>query len=166
MHLSTPQWRMASGGSYRHLGYMLATRISENIWRIREAKGLSRTQLAQRCDPVTSSQQIERLEKGERRLTVDWIERIATALDVDPAELIAGEERQFELSPQVADMVALEFARFVTRGDEPDRETVEGLSILVQDLSATFADVPEARRDPQVMRPVLRLLTRQRGRQS
>lgn len=145
---------------------MLAGRIAENIWRIREAKGLSRTQLAQRCSPVTSSQQIERLEKGERRLTVDWIERLAGALGIDPAELIAGDQQTYELTQQVANEMALEMARFVLRGGEPEAETVEGLAILIQDLSATFADSPEARHDAQVVRPLVRALARRLDRQS
>ena len=36
----------------------------------------------------TSNQQISRLEKGERRLTVDWLLRIAKALQVEPDELL------------------------------------------------------------------------------
>lgn len=36
----------------------------------------------------TSGQQIERLEKGQRNLTVDWLDRAAEALSVSPADLI------------------------------------------------------------------------------
>lgn len=36
----------------------------------------------------TSGQQIERLEKGQRRLSTIWIDRLAAALDVSPQELI------------------------------------------------------------------------------
>jgi hypothetical protein len=115
--------------------------------------------------PPTSGQQIEKLEKGQRQLDTDWIERIAAAFGIDPAELVAGEHR-FELTEQVAGEVAEVLARFVLRGDEPDQETVQGLAILIQDLSATFADAPEARHDPQLARPVVRALARQHGRRS
>lgn len=37
----------------------------------------------------TSRQQIARLENGDRRLTVGWMQRVAKALGVDPADLIA-----------------------------------------------------------------------------
>jgi hypothetical protein len=57
-------------------------------------------------------------------------------------------------------------ARFVLRGDEPDRAILQGLAILIQEMSATFADVPEARVDAQVARPVVRALARQHGRRS
>lgn len=144
---------------------MLAGRIAQNIERLRNARGWSRPALGQRCVPPTSGQQIERLEKNQRRLTIEWIERLAGAFKVDPAELIA-EGSQFELTEQVADEVALTVARFVLRGDEPDQETVQGLSILIQDLSATFSDTPEARLDAQVVRPVVRALARQRDRRS
>ncbi len=36
----------------------------------------------------TSQPQIDRLEKGERRLTMDWVARIAAALSVPPAALL------------------------------------------------------------------------------
>ena len=55
--------------------------------RIREAKGLSQPDLAKKAD--TSQQQIDRLEKGERRLTLSWARRLARALgpDVKPKDL-------------------------------------------------------------------------------
>lgn len=37
----------------------------------------------------TSQPQITRLENGERRLTEDWLRRLAKALDVEPADIIA-----------------------------------------------------------------------------
>jgi phage repressor protein C with HTH and peptisase S24 domain len=41
----------------------------------------------------TSNQQISRLEKGERRLTVDWLLRFAKALQVDPDDLLDPADR-------------------------------------------------------------------------
>lgn len=145
---------------------MLGDRIREEIARLRNRRGWSRPELGRRLRPQTSGQQIERLEKGLRHLDTDWIERIARAFGIDPVELVAGEEQRFELTPQAADEVALELARFVLRGDEPDQATVDGLAILLQDLFATFAEDPPARRDPQVVRPVIRALARQHDRRS
>lgn len=164
--MSTPNQGIAFGSSSGHPAGVLATRISKNLWRIREAKGMSRTQLAQRLVPVTSSQQIERLEKGERRLTVDWIERLAKGLGVDPAELIAGENQQFTLTEQVASEVALELGRIVLQGGEPSSAIVQDLAIVLQALSETFARHPQARHDPQVARPVIDLVAHRFGRQS
>jgi transcriptional regulator with XRE-family HTH domain len=148
-----------------HVGAMLADRIRANIVRLREAHNWSRPELGRRLRPPTSGSQIERLEKGWRSLEVDWVERIAAALGMDPVELVAGDQR-FELTEQVANEVAEVMARIVLRGDEPDQETVQGLAMLIQELSATFADIPEARSDAQLARPVVRALGRQHGRRS
>lgn len=37
----------------------------------------------------TSQPQLSRLERGERRLTVEWMTRIAKALDVEPVDLLS-----------------------------------------------------------------------------
>lgn len=57
------------------------------IREIRELAGLSVLELANRVG--TSDTQIRRLEQGKRRLTEDWMQRIARALDCTPADLIA-----------------------------------------------------------------------------
>lgn len=54
---------------------------------LREAAGLSQAALAGRVN--TTQSQIDRLEKGERRLTVDWMTRLGGALGVEPAALMA-----------------------------------------------------------------------------
>lgn len=57
------------------------------IRELREARGLSAADLA---DLVGTSQpQITRLERGERRLTADWMTRLARALNCTPADLMA-----------------------------------------------------------------------------
>jgi transcriptional regulator with XRE-family HTH domain len=62
--------------------------MSENIRKRRESAGLTRPQLAERVG--TSVSQIVKLERGERRLTVDWMNRIGKALGVSPASLMDG----------------------------------------------------------------------------
>lgn len=57
-----------------------------NIQRFREGLGWSRPELGKRMG--TSGQQVERLEKGQRSLTQDWIDKAATALGVEPADII------------------------------------------------------------------------------
>ncbi|GGJ14024.1 XRE family transcriptional regulator [Neoroseomonas lacus] len=54
---------------------------------LREAAGLTQAALAARIN--TTQSQIDRLEKGERRLTVDWMTRLGGALGVEPAALMA-----------------------------------------------------------------------------
>lgn len=140
---------------------MLTVRIRENITALREKRGLSRGQLAHMMTPQTSRQQIEKLEKGERPLTVDWIERIAVALDVDPAALVAGESGEFILTEQVASEVARSLARVALRGAEPDRATVQVLALMLSELLDMFARHPATRSDLQALRPAIDFLSRQ-----
>jgi SOS-response transcriptional repressor LexA len=52
----------------------------------RTKAGLSQEELAQRIG--TTNQQIGRLESGKRKLSPDWMERLAPALGIRPHELI------------------------------------------------------------------------------
>ena len=58
---------------------------------IRKQKGLTLTEVAERCDPPTTAQTIGRLETGMRNLSLAWMNRIAAALQVDPQMLVKGE---------------------------------------------------------------------------
>ena len=60
----------------------MANRIKE----LREVRGLTLQQVADAAG--TSLQQIQRLENGHRRLTDDWMRRIAPVLGVHPAALL------------------------------------------------------------------------------
>lgn len=62
------------------------------IREFREALGWSQSDLALKLVPKTSQPQIDRLEKADRRLTVEWMTRVAKALSVAPADLIPGEK--------------------------------------------------------------------------
>ncbi len=65
---------------------MLHSRIRE----IRKKKGMTLQQVADCCKPEpTTAQTIGRLETGVRTLSVGWIDRIADALGVEAAELLA-----------------------------------------------------------------------------
>jgi transcriptional regulator with XRE-family HTH domain len=58
------------------------------IREVRRAKRLTLDEVAQRCDPPTTAQTIGRLETGTRTVSVGWLNRIATALDVDASDLV------------------------------------------------------------------------------
>lgn len=62
---------------------IMSNRIKE--WRLK--RGLSMQALAERAG--TSRQQIHKLERGERRLTEDWMRRVAVILDCAPADLLS-----------------------------------------------------------------------------
>ena len=54
------------------------------MWR--ERRGLTMAELGQRVG--TEASQINKLEKGNRRLTAEWMGRLARALDCAPADLL------------------------------------------------------------------------------
>ncbi|NIJ22036.1 transcriptional regulator with XRE-family HTH domain [Sphingomonas naasensis] len=58
------------------------------IREVRRAKGLTLEEVAQRCVPPTTAQTVGRLETGTRTVSVGWLNRIATALGVDAADLV------------------------------------------------------------------------------
>lgn len=53
---------------------------------LRTVKGLTLQELAEQVG--SSNQQISQLETGRRRLNVDWLERLAVALECHPLEII------------------------------------------------------------------------------
>lgn len=61
--------------------------MNNRLRQLRKASGLTLEQLAESAG--TSAQQISRLEKSERRLTADWLARLAPALKVTPRDLLA-----------------------------------------------------------------------------
>lgn len=62
---------------------LAANRLKE----LREARGLSLAALAALVG--TSNQQISHLELGKRQLTVEWLERIALALECHPWAIVS-----------------------------------------------------------------------------
>jgi transcriptional regulator with XRE-family HTH domain len=62
----------------------MMTRIRE----VRRAKRLSLQQVAERCHPPTTPQTIGRLETGTRTVSLDWLNRIAQAMDVASEDLV------------------------------------------------------------------------------
>ncbi len=81
--LSTPNWRV---GYPHQIGAKTDMASVNNISRLREARGWKRPELARRMS--TSTQQVERLEKGSRKLSQEWIDRAAVAFDVPPTAII------------------------------------------------------------------------------
>ena len=60
--------------------------MHEKIRELRQRKGLTMKELA---DAVgTSQQQVDRLEKGHRRITLDWLERLSNALDCSVIDML------------------------------------------------------------------------------
>ncbi|WP_310498926.1 helix-turn-helix transcriptional regulator [Sandarakinorhabdus sp.] len=67
----------------------MLTRIRD----VRKAKGLTLADVAARCRPPTTAQTIGRLETGTRTVSVDWLNRIADALEADSSALVTMDNR-------------------------------------------------------------------------
>jgi phage repressor protein C with HTH and peptisase S24 domain len=65
--------------------------MSNRLREFRERSGLSMQALADRAG--TTASQVNKLEKGERRLTLDWMTRLATALGIETGDLLPAAER-------------------------------------------------------------------------
>lgn len=62
--------------------------FASNVARIRERRGLTQEQLGWAAGLHQTA--IARIEKGERKPTLDTIFKLAAGLEVPPAELFAG----------------------------------------------------------------------------
>ena len=72
---------------------------SNRIKELRDAAGLSQASLGKAVG--TSGEQIRKLESGERRLTLDWMARLAKGLKCELAELLAEQPaREAVASPE------------------------------------------------------------------
>lgn len=92
----------------------------------RKLRGLSQEGLASLME--TSWQQVSRLERSERRLTDEWLERLAAALQVSKAELLVEKPIVGAGEPRVGDSVKDEFEarmlRFWRRLRPEDQDVV------------------------------------------
>lgn len=60
--------------------------VAANVRRLRTGAGWSQEELAQRCEVHRTY--IGSIERGERNVTLDTLERIARSLGVDPRTLL------------------------------------------------------------------------------
>lgn len=91
------------------------------IRELRKQRGWSASQLAEAVG--TSYQQIYRLEHGERRLTLDWMQRLARALEVPPEHLMPSGTRKTLDS----EFVDLEIRGSVHTGKWSDRSELQSM---------------------------------------
>jgi DNA-binding Xre family transcriptional regulator len=68
----------------------MITRIRE----VRRARGMTLTDVANRCVPPTTPQTVGRLETGTRTVSVGWLNRIAKALGVEASDLVQLPQRE------------------------------------------------------------------------
>lgn len=116
------------------------------IREIRKAKGLTLADLAEACDPATTAQTIGRLETGMRNLSIKWMDRIGTALGVDPEILVrSGEQKRAQIVAQLglSDPEALDTPREAILPTEiAAQSSAEGgnATMLVLEITASVGE--------------------------
>lgn len=115
-------------------------RYPNRIGELREAKALSQERLAELASVAQSH--LSRLERGERRLNMDLMRRLAAALDCAPADLIAAGAR-----PLVPETLVVAAAHSEARPERLERAPPyewqparPGLAFPAQCFAATVAD--------------------------
>lgn len=73
--------------------------MENRIQELRKKQGMTLAQLAEKTN--STPQQIGRLEKGERRLTTDWMEKIAHAFGVLPEDLMSDNHGERVVIPEL-----------------------------------------------------------------
>ncbi len=112
------------------------------IREIRKARGLTLAELAEACTPPTTAQTIGRLETGTRTLSINWMDRIGTALGIDPQNLVRSEQQpraQVIAELGLADALALPSPREAVL----PHELVEGDSdvpMMVMEVTAAIGE--------------------------
>ena len=101
------------------------------IREVRHARGLTLRDVADRCVPPTTAQTIGRLETGTRTLSIAWLNRIATALDVEAAQLVRAPEQP---APDVIALLGPDGATAPRNAQiaAPPRPGPDGLRMLVE----------------------------------
>ena len=82
----------------RHEG--LACRVAQRIRECRQHRKLRLTDLADRCN--TTAQTIQRLETAKMTISLDWLEALCRAMEIDVIELFCGEDSELK---RIADAV-------------------------------------------------------------
>ncbi len=104
----------------------------------RQKRGFSLQQLAEGCG--TTRAQVDKLERGERRLTVDWMIRLAKPLDCLPADLLPGQQN----SPAIAEQGRLVPVRSAARGGAEQEMFLEDGPIDYRPCPSFMAHVRDA----------------------
>lgn len=97
---------------------------------MREARGISLEALA--IEAGTTNQQVSLLETGKRRLTVDWLLRLAEPLKCHPWELVASDLP----GPPQADEVRL-IAQFQALSGGQRSALLRLVDVMVEPMSDT-----------------------------
>lgn len=109
----------------------LPNRIRE--WRLRR-NNMRLEDLAEKVGTTTS--QIARMERGDRTVSLDWLDRLALALDVTPGDLLAK-----HANPGLPDEREKELLKKIREGGEGLLRTVEAVADVQRSFTGAPADV-------------------------
>ena len=132
-------------------------------WRHR--RRLSIAELARRSR--TTASQISKLERGERRLTVDWMTRLARALGCRREDLLPSEgeatarsDRALPLDRELLRRMARVLARHLEKeGLELSPPRFLETALVLHDLMAARPAAHTVEEMPPDLEPVMRLIT-------
>lgn len=110
--------------------------------RISEIRGkLSLEKVALACEPPTTPKQVSRLEKGERRLTLEWMKRLADAftrlgVPTSPDDLLPDEfkAKTFEQGEEKLDYHFREICDALDDANPDQKAVIESLEQLRRQL--------------------------------
>lgn len=145
------------------------------IAELREARNWSLADLAR--EAKTTPAQIQKLERGDRRLTIDWMRRLAGALGVKPSVLLLDDDleiprlqameaalmAELRAAPEIDPQLLLNAARAVARvvrhacARQAMHDKIEGEGILVDNLADAWSQLsePQRRRAVELVRLVV-----------
>ena len=114
--------------------------IGLKITRLREARALTTTQLAERAG--ISQAQISRLENGKQGFRTATLSKIARALNVKPAYFFQEDGEDGVLSPRLSEAVRHpEFAAFAERAAAAYLEQPDILPVLIRALDRPLSSL-------------------------
>jgi transcriptional regulator with XRE-family HTH domain len=102
--------------------------MQNRIGVLRRERGLSLAALAKAAG--TTKAQIQKLERGDRRLSLDWMERLANALQVKPSDLLPESAVSCQHGPEEREILEI-----VSKLPEGERVTVVRMAV---ELMATL----------------------------
>jgi transcriptional regulator with XRE-family HTH domain len=107
--------------------------MQNRIGVLRRERGLSLAALAKAAG--TTKAQIQKLERGDRRLSLDWMERLANALQVKPSDLLPESAVSCQHGPEEREILEI-----VSKLPEGERVTVVRMAV---ELMATLRRLEE-----------------------
>ncbi len=100
------------------------TEYPNRIYELRRAKGWSQHDLAENVG--CSKMHISGMERGKRELSLDWMRRLAFALDVEPVDILADKDNPHRLNDDEQ--------RFIANYRAADPQTKENIQRVTEAL--------------------------------